>query len=165
MYPLITFLVRYLKPSIVVETGVAAGFSSYAVLTALDRNGNGRLYSSDFPYFMLPNPEKFIGILVPESLKHNWDLHIEGDEINLPQILGKIDGIDFFHYDSDKSYSGRQYAMNLVASKMNQEGIIIMDDIQDNSFFYDYITDKGIDNYYIFEFEKKYVGVIGNLSK
>jgi hypothetical protein len=35
-----------------------AGFSSSAILTALKENGEGILYSSDFPYFRIKNPEK-----------------------------------------------------------------------------------------------------------
>ena len=35
-----------------------------------------------------------------------------------------------------------------------------MDDIQDNSFFYEYIVSKKPDRWKIFEFKKKYVGVI-----
>ena len=81
-YPLLFFIVKYIKPNIVVETGVAAGFSSYAILKAIEENKKGRLYSSDFPYFRIPNPEKYIGIIVPEKLKKSWDLLIDGDNIN-----------------------------------------------------------------------------------
>jgi len=69
-YPLLYFLTRYLRPGTIVETGVAAGYSSSAFLSAIKVNGCGRLYSSDFPYFRLPNPEKYIGILVEEGLRN-----------------------------------------------------------------------------------------------
>ncbi|MCZ6595848.1 MAG: class I SAM-dependent methyltransferase [Bacteroidetes bacterium] len=164
IYPLLTFLVRHLKPKVVVETGVAAGFSSYAILESMNHNKSGELFSSDFPYFRLPNPERFIGIIVPDNLKYNWSLYVEGDENNLPKIVSQIESIDIFHYDSDKSYSGRKYAFDIVEPKMKKNGLLIMDDIQDNSFFYDYITFKKINEYYIFEFEGKYVGLIGKLS-
>lgn len=165
IYPLITFFVRILKPEVVVETGVAAGFSSYAVLESLRRNKKGRLYSSDFPYFRLPEPEKYIGIIVPDTLKNNWKLYIDGDRKNLPKIIAQVNNIDIFHFDSDKSYLGRKYAMDLIVPKMNADGLLIMDDIQDNSFFYDYVTSKKINEFYIFEFENKFVGLIGKLSK
>ena len=41
-YILLYFLVRKLKPNIVVETGVAAGWSSLAILTAFTKNKKGR---------------------------------------------------------------------------------------------------------------------------
>ncbi len=88
-YPLLYFLTRYLSPNNVLETGVAAGFSSYAILSALQKNGKGRLYSSDFPYFRIKDPEKYIGIVVEKKLRKNWNLFIEGDENNLPKILKK----------------------------------------------------------------------------
>jgi hypothetical protein len=62
-YPFLYFVTRHTRPSCILETGVAAGYSSYAFLLALDRNGQGKLYSSDFPYFRLPNPDRYIGIV------------------------------------------------------------------------------------------------------
>jgi hypothetical protein len=43
-------LIREHKPSIVVETGVAHGTSTLAILTAMEANGHGQLYSIDFPF-------------------------------------------------------------------------------------------------------------------
>ena len=86
-YGLLYFLVRSIKPSLVVETGVAAGFSSKAILTAMHENGSGQLFSSDFPYCRLEQPEKYIGVLVDNNLKERWSLHIEGDRKNIPAFL------------------------------------------------------------------------------
>lgn len=164
IYPFLIFLVLYRKPEVIVETGVAAGFSSYGFLEAIRINEKGKLYSSDFPYFRIPNPENYIGVIVPKNLKNNWNLYIEGDQINLPKIIIQIDNIDIFHYDSDKSYKGREFAMNTILPKVKDDGIIIMDDIQDNSFFYDYIKANNIKDYYIFKFLGKFVGIIGKLN-
>ncbi|MFL2600050.1 MAG: class I SAM-dependent methyltransferase [Flavobacteriaceae bacterium] len=163
-YPLLFFIVKYIKPNIVVETGVAAGFSSYAILKAIDENNKGRLYSSDFPYFRIPNPERFIGIIIPEVLKKHWELFIDGDDLNLLRISKKIKGIDIFHYDSDKSYFGREKALNILKKNIGDNTILIMDDIQDNSFFYDYVLELVNSNWYIFKFEGKYIGVVGNFN-
>tara|TARA_B100001093_G_scaffold499834_1_gene549529 strand:- start:931 stop:1704 length:774 start_codon:yes stop_codon:yes gene_type:complete len=159
-YPLIFFIVKYTKPKVIVETGVAAGFSSYAILKAIDENKYGRLYSSDFPYFRMPKPERFIGIIIPEYLKKYWELYIEGDDINLPIISKKINNIDVFHYDSDKSYFGRKNSLVSLKKNINSDTIIIMDDIQDNSFFYDYVMKLDNSTWYIFKFEGKYIGVV-----
>lgn len=162
IYPLLYFIVRYMRPEVVVETGVAAGFSSYAFLLAIRHNGRGRLYSSDFPYFRLPNPERFVGIVVEDSLKRDWELYMDGDDKNLPIIAGKVERIDIFHYDSDKSYAGRQRALKIIETKLTEDGVILMDDIQDNSFFRDYIDERRPDSWRVFEFEGKYVGMIGD---
>ena len=162
-YPLLYFLTRYLGPKNVLETGVAAGFSSYAILSALKKNGKGILYSSDFPYFRIKDPEKYIGIVVEENLRKNWNLFIEGDENNLPKIFKRVNKIDIFSYDSDKTYSGRSKTLKKVSKFLTKNSIIIMDDIQDNSFFYDYIKENDISDWKIFEFNNKYLGIIGKL--
>lgn len=161
-YPALYFITRYTKPDCIVETGVAAGFSSYAFLYAIGKNRKGSLYSSDFPYFRISNPEKYIGIVVDPALKSNWNLYIEGDVINLSKISKKVEHIDIFHYDSDKSYSGRMNALSIIGGKMDEASIILMDDIQNNSHFHDLVSRRNL-NYCIFEFQSKYIGLIGKL--
>ena len=51
--------------------------------------------------------------------------------------------------------------MGLIQKKLSDNGIIIMDDIQDNSFFMDYLIENKIKKWKIFSFENKYVGLIG----
>jgi predicted O-methyltransferase YrrM len=160
-YPFLYFVTRYMEPDYVVETGVAAGYSTYSVLAAMEKNGRGTLLSSDFPYFRLPNPEMLIGIVVPDELMDRWELFVDGDETNLPLILKKAGSVDIFHYDSDKSYSGRKFAVSVVADSLSSRGILLMDDIQDNSFFYDWIQESNPSSWYVFEFHNKYVGMIG----
>lgn len=163
-YPLLYFLTRLKKPRVIVETGVAAGYSSSAFLAAIKRNRFGRLYSSDFPYFRLKDPEKFIGLIVKKNLKNNWELFIEGDEINIPKILKKVSIIDFFHYDSDKSYFRRKKVFCLIKKYLARDSIAVMDDIQDNSFFFDLIKSEKPKNWRVFKFEGKYIGLIGTLN-
>jgi len=166
-YPLIYFITRYRKPNTILETGVAAGYSSHAFLSAIEQNRNegsdvGTLHSSDFPYFRLENPEKYIGILVPDTLKPHWHLHIDGDAKNLPRILDSVSQVDLFHYDSDKRYAGRQKAMELVSLKLADGGLVIMDDIHDNTFFMELCQRSG-KPFKIFEFEGKHIGLLGEL--
>lgn len=162
-YSLLYFLTRHFKPGVVVETGVAAGFSSQAFLKAMQANDRGVLYSSDFPYFRLKNPEQYIGILVEEELKERWRLYINGDKKNLPKIAAQVSGVDIFHYDSDKTYSGRLFAMDIIKRLLHRGSIIVMDDIQDNSFFYDYVKDKDC-FWRVFSFGSKYIGLAGDGS-
>ena len=134
-YMLLYFLIRKFKPKIVVETGVAAGWSSLSILRALNKNGIGKLYSSDFPYFRLKNPENYVGFLANNEINYkDWSLDIRGDEIALKSISSMIpdNSINIFHYDSDKSYSGRLNAYNTIKSKLSDNAIIIYDDIQNN---------------------------------
>ena len=159
--PLLYFLIAKYKPNVVVETGVAAGWSSLTVLRAFSKNKKGNLYSSDFPYFRLDNPEQYIGIVTKhESNKNLWDLDTRGDDKALPSIISKLGDkqIDLFHYDSDKSYSGRQSAFETVRNKLSRNAIVIFDDIQDNLHFKDLVTSENVD-FSVLEFEGKYLGV------
>jgi len=159
------FLTRYTKPNCIVETGVAAGYTSYAFLAAIEENGRGKLHSSDLPYYRLPDPERYIGVLVEDSMKEHWELYIDGDEANLPRICDQVDEIDIFHYDSDKSYSGRRFAMSCVAPKMKRDGVIVMDDLHDNPFFHDYVTAYETAAWRVVDYKGKYVGIVGEVVR
>lgn len=158
---LLYFLVRLLKPVNIVETGVAAGYSSAALLAGAEANGLGRVYSSDFPAFRLPKPEQFIGILVTDELRQRWELRTDGDESNLQQFMRQLTSVDLVHYDSDKSYSGRTMAMGMLRPRLSPRSVVVMDDIQDNSFFHDWLVRERISDYWIFEYHGKYLGIAG----
>jgi len=162
-YVLLYFLIIKFKLFNIVETGVAAGWSSLFILRALKKNGKGRLYSSDFPYFRLKNPEKYIGYLADnESNKYNWFLDIRGDEVALPEIKKHLGDeiINLFHYDSDKSYSGRVNALKTLNEKINSKTIIVIDDIQNNLHFKNYVEDNKL-HFDVIEWDGKYLGIIG----
>ena len=161
-YILLYFLIRKFKLLNIVETGVAAGWTSLAILRAIRKNGKGFLYSSDFPYFRLKNPEKYIGYLAKnDGNEDNWFLDIRGDEVALSEIVRLLDNnIDLFHYDSDKSYSGRVNALKILNSKIDSNTIIIFDDIQNNLHFKDFV-EKNKKDFRVYEFEGKYIGITG----
>lgn len=160
---LLYFLARKIKPKIIVETGVAAGWSSLAILRAIAKNGTGKLYSSDFPYFRLKNPEQYVGYLAKSEINNaDWFLDIRGDDVAIPEIYKRIGekNIDLFHYDSDKSYSGRKKVFKKLFPKFHSKTIMIFDDIQDNLHFKE-LTEKTDKDYCIIEFNGKYLGIIG----
>jgi hypothetical protein len=118
---LIYFICRIIKPAYVIETGVAAGWSSYAILEALSKNEKGHLDSSDLPYFRIEDPEKYIGILVPDELRNvkNWRLETKGDSENLNIFLAEHKKFSVVHYDSDKRKSSRlNFLMRIEGLKM-----------------------------------------------
>jgi predicted O-methyltransferase YrrM len=138
-YEFLYWLTRYRRPSTIVETGVSSGWTSQAFLKAIEKNGVGRLYSSDFPYFRVKDPETYIGLLVEPSLKQHWTLYTEGDQVALPKIMSQIESLDVFHYDSDKSRSGRAFGVEMAQSRLAPDGIILMDDLADDSWFREYV--------------------------
>lgn len=158
---LLYFLTRYVEPSVIVETGVAAGYSSVAFLTALRENGRGQLYSSDFPYFRLRDPESYVGILVDSELRSDWVLDIHGDRNALPRFAETVESVDLFHYDSDKTVSGREFAMDALSDVLTQDSVIVFDDIGDNDHFRK-LVEKRDYHFHVFDVGSKYAGLIGN---
>ncbi len=96
----------------VVETGVAYGWSSLALLLSLKNRPGSKLISIDAPY--LNYDESFIGCVVPDNLKANWTILKKLDKKGIPQALEQFDSVDLCHYDSDKSYSGRLFALSIT---------------------------------------------------
>lgn len=157
---LLHFLTRLRRPETVVETGVAAGWSSAAVLAAIATNGHGALWSSDFPYFRLEDPERYVGCIVPEEHRAGWHLYLRGDRANLTEILGRCGPVALFHYDSDKSYEGRTFGMDALEPHLTADAVIVCDDIDDNTWFRDWVTRRGV-AHRVFERGGKYVGLVG----
>ena len=158
---LLYFLCRRLKPLSVLETGVAAGLSSYAILSALNKNGVGCLDSSDLPYPRIQNPEKYIGILVPDNLKGtHWNLKTNGDTKNLNEFLKyKKDLYQIIHYDSDKRKQSKKLFIEKITPYLSPNAVFIVDDIQDNLAFKEYVLSHKL-NYRIFQYESKFLGAI-----
>lgn len=153
---LIYYACEFTKAQNVVETGVAYGWSSLASLLSLEKR-KGTLYSSDMPY-LGQNGDRFVGCIVPESLKNNWKLFRFADKESLPKIFSENMTFDVVHYDSDKSYDGRIWAYNELYKHLKSGGVFISDDIGDNSAYQDFCEKNDIQTV-IIEFEGKYVGV------
>jgi predicted O-methyltransferase YrrM len=157
-FRLLHFLVRHLRPEVVLETGVGVGYTSQAILLGFEHNGSGTLYSSDFPYFRMDAPERYVGCLVDDELRGRWHLGLHGDRVNLAEFLPRISTLDLVHYDSDKSIGGRAFAMRAVAPKLAPGATVVMDDIDDNTFFRDWVEREGRHGR-VFARGGKYVGL------
>lgn len=138
------------------ETGVAYGWSSLAILAALPKDGI--LFSNDMPYPKLNN-EDFVGIVVPEKFMSKWKLHRFPDVIGLPKIFKSVSSFDLIHYDSDKSYQGRRWSQPILWDKLNKGGYFISDDINDNIAFKDFCEKIG-KKPMIFKYDSKFVGIL-----
>tara|TARA_Y100000996_G_scaffold404984_1_gene379650 strand:- start:3539 stop:4303 length:765 start_codon:yes stop_codon:yes gene_type:complete len=154
--------VRLLRAKKVIETGVAYGWSSLAILKALENSDNCKLYSVDMPY-PTKNNENDVGIVVPEYLKKNWILIRKPDRPGIINAIKKAqEPIDLCHYDSDKSWWGRHYAYPILWNSLKSGGIFISDDIQDNLYFSNFVKNNSL-KFAIVEFNGKFVGLIRKL--
>jgi len=129
-------LVRALKPDIFVETGVSGGESSTFILQAMEDNKKGKLYSIDFPQAIVEkglttiSPEgTSSGWLIPDYLKHRWDLTLGKSEDILLPLLKKLGKIDIFFHDSLHTYDHMLFEYNTCWDYIKHNGILISDDI------------------------------------
>lgn len=152
-------IIRLSKPARIVETGVALGWSSLAILHTLRQNGFGRLVSVDMAY---PGRglEAAVGLAVPAEYESSWELLDFPDRPGLKYALRRFNyEIDVCHYDSDKSYWGRAYAFPLLWDALVPGGLLISDDIQDNEYFSEF-AERHRAPYFVVNWKCKYIGVI-----
>lgn len=131
-----------IQARIVIETGVAQGFSTLAMLLSVSKRG-GRVYSVDMPAMTLKDHRE-VGIVVPQRLRGNWSLFRFPDSVGLGKVFAEVDSVDFCHYDSDKSYEGRCFTYPLLWERLRSGGIFMSDDISDNTAFRDFSYHLGL---------------------
>lgn len=137
----IYILIRILKPSTILETGVGEiGLSTTFILSALQTNNNGTLYSID--------PDKFYDIYgyhvgggIPENLRTRHKLIKGKSQQTMKELLEKIGSIDIFLHDGDHRYKTKLFEYELAYTYMNKHaGIILSDDTWDSAF--DFFTNE-----------------------
>ena len=158
----ISFLYHIVKESkarFILETGVAYGWSSLAVLLAIKDFNSALLISNDMPYIKMNN-EDYVGCIISENLKSKWQLQRLPDIKGIPLALKKLNNtLDLCHYDSDKSYTGRMRSSPILWQALKVGGFFISDDINDNLAFKHFCTSVGRKPI-IIEHLGKYVGVL-----
>ena len=94
-------LTRHLRPSSVVETGVARGVTTRIILEAMESNDHGRLWSIDLPPQLRPQHNDEIGAAVPEHRRRRWTL-IEGSSRHrLVPLLARLRTVELFARSHD----------------------------------------------------------------
>lgn len=118
-----------LKPKNILETGVAHGWSSFAILTVAK---DAILTSIDLPYLGYNN-EKEVGLAVSPKDKNRWKL-LRGPDKYFLKKMPKLH-FCFAHYDSDKSFSGMKSSLLEMCKLMKPGGLIVVDDIGDTEAY------------------------------
>jgi predicted O-methyltransferase YrrM len=163
---LLYWLARDCSASKVIETGVAFGWSSLALLCGIQDNPKNQLISTNIPY-MVGYKDEYVGGAVPNTLRAHWKIISRPDRQSIPKAIRELKEIDLCHYDSDKTYKGRCWAYPVLWQALRPGGYFISDDIEDNFAFREFVEKLGLkpiivsspeyrnDDYYV-----KYVGVI-----
>jgi len=121
-------LIAHLRPTTVVETGVAHGLTSRVILEGLARHGRGHLWSIDLPA-VDPALHHEIGIAVPDSLRSRWT-YLEGtSRRRLPSLVRRLQCVDLFVHDSLHTARNLCFELEAVWPALPPGGLAVVDDI------------------------------------
>jgi len=152
------FFARIVQPKLILETGVANGYSSFSFLSAMNMNKFGKLVSNDLPPLDIKKEKwKFIGQMVPIEFQENWTLNLGSDRNNLKKLC-KENNFELAHFDSDKTSSGKMFCINTLLKHNEINPIILIDNCADDFFW----KSLHVSNYHkvIFEQSNKRFGAL-----
>ena len=124
---------RFMRPKAVVETGVARGFTSTGVLTALEENGSGRLYSVELPSLYIGYTRQ-VGELIPKHLRSRWSLELGPSAVVLPRLMKGLPPIDVFIQDSASNYDNQTTEYSIALGYMAPGGVLISNTLNNDAF-------------------------------
>jgi predicted O-methyltransferase YrrM len=137
---LLYLAVRALKPELVVETGPFNGAASAFLLQALEDNGSGRLLSFDLPNaadalaVLLPAGRQ-PGWLVPERLRHRYELVLGDVRSTLRPRLAAEPALDLFFHDSLHTTRQMLFEYRVAWRRLRPGGLLVSDDVFWNRAF------------------------------
>jgi predicted O-methyltransferase YrrM len=144
-------LIRAFRPKTILETGVANGLSSRIILEAIKANNHGALVSTEI--------QKDVGVLVPDSLRKQWRLHVGRPSSILVETLEELGQVDFFLHDSDHSYNNMLFEFRKTYPKMSCHGLMVSDDVETNAAFMEFAESIRKRQWFVYGF-RKILGVI-----
>jgi len=130
----------HLRPRRVVETGVARGVTTAAILAALARLGGGHLWSVDLP----PLSREWAGRVaeaVPFGLRDRWTYLRGTSRRHLPGLISELGELDMFVHDSLHTEANIRMELGLAWRALRPGGVVIADDIQSSPAFVDLSRD------------------------
>jgi hypothetical protein len=153
--------VRHLHPQVVLETGVARGYTSAVILAALQENALGHLWSIDLP-LLDAAWDGTPGMAVADDLRSRWT-YVRGSSLRrMPKLLPRLGDVDIFVHDSAHSYWVMTEEFEQVWAKIRCGGLLIADDIDDNVAFTDFAKKINIEPIILKEDPQK-TGAVGLL--
>ena len=152
LFSLLYVLVKSKKPQLLVETGVANGVSTSAIMSALDEdNSSGSLNSFD----VLPETkEAYLG-------KGKWNFHLLDKKRTHKQLfvaVGNFPLVDIWLHDSNHGYRWQKFEYLLALSRLKEDGVLISDDIDASPAWGELAKSHFRESYIIFD-SRKFVGI------
>jgi predicted O-methyltransferase YrrM len=152
LFCLLYILVKSKKPQLLVETGVANGISTNAIMSALDQDKSiGSLHSFD----ILPETkDAYLG-------NGRWNFHLLEERNTHKQLAAEVVNfplIDIWLHDSNHGYRWQKYEYLLALSRLKQDGVLISDDIDASSAWGELSKTHFKESFIIFD-SRKFVGI------
>jgi predicted O-methyltransferase YrrM len=126
-------LARHLRPERVLETGVARGLTTRALLEALQRNGSGHVWSIDLPPLLEHGLSDETGAAVPARLRDGWTLVRGSSRRVLPELVTQLGSVDLFVHDSMHTTRNVAFELECVWPALRPGGVILIDDVEKNA--------------------------------
>jgi len=123
----------------VLETGVARGITSRAVLERLARDGEGALWSIDLPALNHEGWAGELGLAVPDELRARWTLVEGSSRQRLEGLLRELGALDVFVHDSLHSERNMRFELERVWPAVRAGGGVVVDDVHQNAGFHTWL--------------------------
>jgi predicted O-methyltransferase YrrM len=152
LFCLLYVLVKSKKPQFSVETGVANGISTNAIMSALEEGNNlGSLSSFD----VLPETkDAYVG-------NGRWSLHLLDKRRTHKQLsvaVGNAPLVDIWLHDSNHGYRWQKFEYLLALSRLKEGGVLISDDIDASPAWGELAKSHFRESYIIFD-SRKFIGI------
>ncbi len=136
----------------IIETGVANGITTNAIVKALEESGaHGELNSFD----VLPETNKaYLG-------EGNWNFHLlkaTNTHNQMKSVVSSLPKIDVWVHDSNHCYRWQKFEYLLALSVLKQNGILISDYIDASSAWGELAKTHFRKSYIIFD-SRKFIGI------
>lgn len=124
------------RPARIVETGVARGLTTRAILSAC-RENDFHLWSIDLPPILEPNSTRYARN-VARAAGDRWTYLRGASRRLLPRLLPRIQPIDLFIHDSSHTYRNTLFELTCAWSALAADGILLADDVDTSSALRDF---------------------------
>ena len=152
LFSLLYSLIRVKKCKVIVETGVANGITTNAIMKAIVENdNNGALHSFD----ILPETKKAY------SQGGNWNFHLLGSKATHKQLSEKIEElpkVDLWVHDSNHGYRWQKFEYLLALNSLGDNGILVSDDLDASPAWGELAKEHFRKSYIIFD-SRKFIGI------
>jgi predicted O-methyltransferase YrrM len=126
-------IVELVRPAVMVETGVAQGFTTWTVLQVMAGAAEGHLYSVDLPALQY-DPDDAVGRAVPAQLRDRWTLELGDSRKKLEPLCERVAPLDIFLHDALHTYSSQMREYRTAWPHLRPGGLLISDDVNNPAF-------------------------------